>query len=259
MKRPQIMLVGLLVAGAIFLGGWLAALPGPEEAIAGFASSLEGRTPSQVHNVRLALAALEGRVIAPGEVFSFNRAVGPWTVDRGYRKAPVMYDGVALPAWGGGVCQAASTLYNAALLSGLEIVERHRHFWAPKYVALGRDAAVAFPEIDLRFRNPYPAPVRLRARLEGDRIKCRILSRHRPARSITLDREVSGVSQPVELLQPDPGLPPGCWRTRTRGHPGYSVALYRISADRGGTRRELISEDHYPTLNSVLRFGDKGS
>src|SRR3989337_693852 len=120
--------------------------------------------------------AVDGKVLQAGAEFSFNRTVGSWSADRGYVKAPVSYDGELIPSWGGGVCQVSSTLYNAALLAGLEILERHRHRFPARYVPPGQDAAVAQLDIDLRFRNPYRWPVRIEAEAEGDEVICRILS-----------------------------------------------------------------------------------
>src|SRR5687767_11452496 len=129
----------LLFCGAF---GFLRLLgaPNPQIEMAGYATSLLGRTSGQRHNARLAAEAINGKAIAPGEVFSFNRAVKSWSVDQGYVKAPVSFDGELVRAFGGGVCQTSSTLYNAALLAGLPIIERHPHVFRPQYIAPGRDA-----------------------------------------------------------------------------------------------------------------------
>jgi vancomycin resistance protein YoaR len=89
---------------------------------------------SQRHNARKAALSLDNQTIAPGATFSFNKVVKSWSWDQGYVKAPVSYDGELIPAYGGGVCQASTTLYNAVLLAGLPIVERHSHVFTPHYV-----------------------------------------------------------------------------------------------------------------------------
>ena len=76
-------------------------------------------------------------IVLPGQVFSFNKTVGSWTADRGYVRAPVSYDGELIKSWGGGVCQTSTTIYNAALMAGLEILERHHHHWPARYAPLG--------------------------------------------------------------------------------------------------------------------------
>src|SRR5690349_13198224 len=125
----------------------LMATPSPQVEIAGYATSLQGRTHGQRHNAELAAAALDGKTIAPGAVFSFNQTVKSWSLDEGYVKAPVSFDGELVRAYGGGVCQTSTTLYNAALLAGLPILERHPHVFRPQYITPGRDAAVAQPGI----------------------------------------------------------------------------------------------------------------
>jgi len=234
-------------AAVLALTAWVVQLPTEERQVAAFATGLHGRTQSQVHNLRLALAALDGQMVAPGRTFSFCRAVGPWTQDRGYRKAPVSYSGDLTLDWGGGVCQAATTLYNAALLAGLAIRERHRHYWPAAYVPPGQDAAVAYPNIDLRFRNTLHYPVRISARVEGESAVVRLLSRDRPP-AVWLDRKVLAVTPPITVTRP---------RTSSSspavflGQPGYEVALYRVSSG-ANARRELISRDSYPPQNRIM-------
>src|SRR5213594_2378751 len=108
----------VLLAGGGLLGR-LAAAPPAQVEIAGFATSLKGRTTSQRHNAILSAQELDGALIPPGRVFSFNHRVRTWSQDAGYVKAPVSYDGELVRAYGGGVCQTSTTLYNAALLAGL--------------------------------------------------------------------------------------------------------------------------------------------
>ncbi len=139
-------------------------LPRPvpiNKSLGGYVTTLDGRTRSQRANALRAARRVNGTVIKPGQTFSFNRTVGPWTRDAGYVKAPVSYDGVMVQDWGGGVCQTSTALYNAALIAGLDIPERHRHTRAPRYAPAGRDAAVAPNTADLLIHNPYPWPVRV--------------------------------------------------------------------------------------------------
>ena len=171
---PLAMLLGLLAFGGAF-AGWLAQSTPKERVLASFSTSLKGRTRGQKHNARLAARSLDNRVIPPQGVFSFNQTVRSWSVDGGYSKALVSYDGELVRAYGGGVCQTSTTLYNVALLAGLPILERHPHVFVPGYIAPGRDAAVAYPGIDLRFQNSNPYPLHIRARVRGDRLEISIL------------------------------------------------------------------------------------
>src|SRR5438034_768143 len=125
LRLPQIAMGAAFTALAGLLAVLFANLSGPparEIEIGGYATSLEGRTDSQRFNARKAAEALDGTVIGPGAVFSFNKVVKSWSFDQGFLKAPVSYDGELVRAYGGGVYQASTTLYNAALLAGLPIV-----------------------------------------------------------------------------------------------------------------------------------------
>ena len=104
------------------------------------------------HNIALALGAFNGLVVQKGETVSFNRVVGPRTRERGYAEAKIILDGQFVPGVGGGVCQASTTLFNAALLSGLTIDKSYNHSLAIAYVPIGRDAMVS-SAADLRFVN----------------------------------------------------------------------------------------------------------
>ncbi|HZT43687.1 MAG TPA: VanW family protein [Chthonomonadaceae bacterium] len=250
-----ILLVLLFVAGGLFYQ--LAAPQAPEVQIAGFATTLRGRTASQRYNARRAAEALDGKTIAPGAVFSFNRTVRSWSLDEGYVKAPVSYDGELVKAYGGGVCQTSTTLYNAALLAGLPIVERHSHVFAPHYVPPGRDAAVAQYNIDLRFRNPYPWPIRIRAEARNDRLDIRLLGRQRPSTHVEVTSEVLSAITPLRLtrvLHRREGAT-GRAYIRNPGATGYRVVTYRIFSRSGREiRRERLADDTYEAMNRIVQL-----
>ncbi|MCX8053155.1 MAG: VanW family protein [Armatimonadetes bacterium] len=244
-----------ILAGIALICGlaiWSSGAPVTEFTIGSYATALRGRTSSQIHNVRLATATINNIVIPPGGVFSFLRAVGPWTADRGYVRAPVSYDGELVRNWGGGVCQASSTLYNAALLAGLEIIERHRHHWPARYAPLGRDAAVAYSDIDLRFRNNLPKPIRIVGSIEGEKLVFRIISTYRPDYSIRVESRVRSVNRPTEVVHDRSGSGYGRWKLVNRGHPGFHVVTYRRFLTHDASRTEIVSEDRYPPLHRVI-------
>jgi vancomycin resistance protein VanW len=247
--RSALTLLALAVPLLACLGltAWVLRLPAGEREIASFSTPLRGRTQSQVHNVTLALNALDRTLIAPGEEFSFNETVGPWTADRGYRKASVSYSGERILDWGGGVCQASTTLYNAALLAGIPIAERHRHHWPAPYAPPGQDAAVAHPNIDLRFRNTLDSPIRISARVAGESVLVRLYSRAQ-TQPLYVEREILAVNEPTTVIR---ARLPGSFRSPVLGQPGYDVAVYRVFADPDG-RRELISRDSYPPQNRII-------
>lgn len=244
MRRASAAAGWLVAAGvAAALAIQLAATPPPSRLMAAYFTSLEGRTGSQRHNAHLALEQLRGAVVAPGETFSFNQTVGSLSRDQGFRRAPVSYNGTLIDDWGGGVCQTSTTLYNAALLAGLELVERHPHRFAPSYVPAGRDAAVAFSSVDLRFRNPYPFPVRFSGRIDGDRLVLEVWGKRVPAERPQIVQEVHGLQTPGTLVLEGPAP-----RVRNTGKAGSEVATYRVIGD----RRELLSLDSYPVMDRVV-------
>ena len=229
-----------------------------EVRLAGYVTPLEGRSPNQRYNAARAARALDGHVVPAGAVFSFNRTVRSWTWDAGYRKAPVSYEGEMVRAYGGGVCQTSTTLYNAALLAGLPIVERHRHVYAPRYAPPGRDAAVAQYDVDLRFRNPFSWPIRLRASADGGRLEVSIYGPHGPGGSVEVESEVLGVMAPRSLTHALPDSPerPESAFVRNPGAVGFRVVTYRV-VSRGGReiRRERLSDDTYPAMDRLVQVG----
>jgi vancomycin resistance protein VanW len=245
-----------LVSVTIVLGlaVWAGTQPGRWQTIGAYRTGLDGRTDSQIHNVRLSLKAIDGKILPPGAEFSFNRTVGSWSADRGYVKAPVSYDGELIPDWGGGVCQASTTLYNAALLAGLDILERHKHQFPARYAPPGQDAAVAQLDIDMRFRNPYQWPVKLTAEVEGNHVICRVLSQTPLNKSISIDREIRKITAPGRVIQvkDSGGGDDFRWRVVNRGAPGMEVAVYRNVSEGGKSKRTLISQDTYPPMNRLL-------
>lgn len=113
----------------------------------------------RVQNIILSTKALNNTLLLPGEVLSFNETVGPPTAERGYQLAPIIMGGEVVPGYGGGICQTATTLYNAALKAGLEILERHAHSIPIDYVPPGMDATIAYESLDLKFRNNRLTPI----------------------------------------------------------------------------------------------------
>lgn len=125
-------------------------------------------------NIATAARELDGLVLRPGGAFSFNEAVDPRITERGYREAPVLLEGRFTEDVGGGVCQVSTTLYNAALLAGLKVTLRAPHSRPVWYVALARDATVAYGLIDLKLQNPNPYPVAVSARAEEGELTVRV-------------------------------------------------------------------------------------
>lgn len=134
--------------------------------LARFTTYFDAGNTARAGNIALAASRIAGTVLEAGEEFSFNGTVGARTVENGFGEASVILEGKFVPGVGGGVCQASTTLMNAALRAGLEVTESRPHSLSVGYVPPSLDAMVSSSS-DLRFRNPYPFPVYINARTQG--------------------------------------------------------------------------------------------
>lgn len=140
------------------------------EAFPDFLSTYSTRYTSNADrttNLRLAASKINGTVLMPGEVFSYNKVVGRRTIAAGYKDAKIYQDGQVIDGLGGGICQISTTLFNAALYANLEIVERRNHQFVPSYVVAGRDATVVYGSQDFKFKNIRNYPIKINCSVSG--------------------------------------------------------------------------------------------
>lgn len=137
----------------------IAAAPAQPTLLSMYKTEFSPSATSRNTNIKKAASSINGKVVMPGEIFSFNNTIGPTSKARGYKLARVFHKGQERKGYGGGVCQVSSTLYNAADEAGMEIVERHPHSRRVYYVPKGRDAATSYGSSDFKFRNNYNFPV----------------------------------------------------------------------------------------------------
>lgn len=156
----------------------IAGVKNSREVISTFSTDYSNSTEDRKFNIRLALKSLNGVVVKAGEEFSFNKAVGKRTEERGYKKALVIYKGNYTLGVGGGVCQVSSTLYNAWLLAGLDTVSIKAHSLPSSYVDLSRDATVS-EYIDMVLLNPLPSDVQIKTSYDDNSITIQILGAKR--------------------------------------------------------------------------------
>ncbi len=210
------------------------------------------------HNLRLAASKLNETVLRPGEVFSFNETVGERVVDAGYREAPIFIDGEVRPSTGGGICQIASTTYNAALLADLDMIERHHHSRPVDYVPTGRDATVYWGQYDLKFRNSLNHPILLLAEVGSSEVTIRFLGSREDDATVEITREgLSRVGHETREV-PDPELEEGKTEVEKPGRDGWRVTVYRKST-RGGVvvRDERLHTDYYVPQTEIIRVGTR--
>jgi len=218
--------------------------------IANFSTTLTGRTPGQLHNLRTALQRLSGTVVRPNDVFSLNHRLGERTSLRGYREAPTIWNGMVIDTPGGGLCQLSSTLYNAALLANLPIVERHPHLYAVASVGPGRDAALLDDRLDLRFRNNLPFPLTLEGAIEGERLIVRLKGPGWKKAEVSIHVERLSTIAPPRI--PRAALT-GRQAGSSAGAPGMAVRAWRLVRLDGRQSRELLSEDRYAPEPAVAQ------
>ena len=207
-------------------------------------------------NLRLAASRLNGKVILPGETFDFNGVVGPRDEAHGYRVAKVIADGELVDGMGGGTCQVAGTLHGAALFAGLEIVKRTPHTRPSYYIKMGLDAAVAYPGITLRLRNPFPFAVVLKETVVGGVVRAEVLGPKR-SRVVTFIRKIEEVIPFPQRDVNDDKLPEGKRVVTQRGIPGFKVRRYRIVREGPNAVREK-TDDVYPPTLQIVHVGTAG-
>jgi vancomycin resistance protein YoaR len=213
-------------------------------------------------NIKLISETVNGTEIKPGEIFSVNELVGERTVEKGYRDAPAISDGILVEEVGGGICQLAGTLYNAALLADMEIVERVRHTWPSDYLPIGQDSTLNWKNKDLKIKNTSEYSIYISAVFEDLRVKVKLYGQP-PEDGVTIKVQ----NEIVQELLPGKtevrytrGLPDGAVQTVRRAKKGYKVNVYRIYY-KGGVEidRQLVSTDVYPPLNKIILVGNQNT
>lgn len=159
--------------------------------LSSFSTRFPSSTSNRTSNIRLAVQAIDGVVLMPGERFSFNEVVGRRTAANGYKLAGVYINGQKGEGIGGGICQVSSTLYNAALLSETKVAQRTSHGMPVPYVALGRDATVDYGTIDLVLENNFDHPIALSCSVDGTTLTCRVLGPEKPLNDVSIVTEVA--------------------------------------------------------------------
>ena len=134
-------------------------------------SSFAGSPNSRKHNIALGASQYQGLLIKPGEEFSFNKSLGEVTATEGYLPELVIKNNQTVPEYGGGLCQVSTTLFRAAVYSGLEITKRSNHSYPVVYYGTpGFDATIYPPSPDLAFKNNTPGYILIQQKIEGSKL-----------------------------------------------------------------------------------------
>ena len=212
-----------------------------------------GRTGGQANrgrNVEVAAARLNGVVLYPGDILSFNGVVGARSLENGFQKAGEIFKGEMIEGVGGGTCQVASTFHAAAFFGGLDIVERLPHSRPSAYIPLGLDATVVYPSIDLKVKNPYAFPIVVHAFTDGTKIKVELLGKAHPV-EVSYGRDVLGTFPFTrKIVEED-------WVTKPtikqKGIKGIQIRRSRVLAFHDGQKRVETSTDLYPPTIEIYR------
>jgi vancomycin resistance protein YoaR len=213
---------------------------------------------NRIHNVHLLGDILNGTLVRPGEVFSFNRVLGPRTPERGFLEGQAIVGGVLVPSIGGGVCQTATTIFNTAFEAGLPIIERHNHAYYISHYPLGRDATVSWGGPDLRFGNDMKHGILIKVSYTDSTFTVSFYgtNEERKVEATTSDR--TNFTNPSLHFAIDPNAPPRSVRETTASEPGFDVTVTRKVFEHGKLLREADFFTRYTPENPVKVFGPGG-
>lgn len=209
------------------------------------------------YNIRHAADTLDGMVIMPGETFSMNSALGPRTIENGYRDAKVILADELVDGPGGGVCQVTTTLYVAVLKAMLNVTERMHHSFTLGYVPPGQDATIADGYIDFKFKNDKDYPLSINAEVTGGNINIRILSKKMNQYTVKLRSEILEVTdpEPDEIIR-DKTLAPGQTIVVKEAKQGKRVQVFREVYDKNGVliEKTKVTDDIYRPIRGQIRI-----
>ncbi len=219
----------------------------PSIVLSEYETDFAKRGGPRVKNIARAARYLDGTLMAPGEVWSFNHTVGPRTLERGFVDAPVIVADEVEPGVGGGVCQVATTLFAAGVLGGLDVVKRRSHSRPSGYAPLGLDATVIDGEVDLQLRNPYPVPIIVHAFLPvPTRIRIEMLGTALPGK-VEHSYTVTKSEDFFRKVLRHPELAPDQVKRHQKGIPGYDVvSTVRTRYVDGSERVRHYNSTYYP-------------
>lgn len=221
---------------------------GIKELIASGTSLFQHSIESRIYNVTLAASRLNGILVAPGETFSFDKALGDVSSFTGYKQAYVIQNGKTVLGDGGGVCQVSTTLFRAILNAGLPVVERHAHAYRVGYyeedAPPGLDATVYVPSVDLKFKNDTRNYILIQTSVDPNVLRLTFnLYGTKDGRSVEISQPVitNQTPPPPDLYQDDPTLPKGVIKQVDFSAPGATSTFQRTVTKDGVT---LISEKY---------------
>lgn len=217
-----------------------------------------GADADRANNLRLACQALDGKTLEPGETFSFNDTLGQRTTGKGYRYAKADPNSDEDVVVGGGITQAASTLYYCALLSEMEITARSSHAFPVSYIDYGLDADIQWNRTDLKFKNTTSFPVKIEAEANASSVSVRILGTDQRSYYVKLESRIQNTYVPdteyKDLAEDNQdGYRDG--DVIQKGRSGFHIKSYKLKYDRQTNElisREALADSRYQTVNEII-------
>jgi vancomycin resistance protein YoaR len=230
---------------------------GVREVVSTFTTTFNAGDVPRVHNISLIARAAHGRLIRPGQVFSMNEATGQRTAAKGYRTAHVIQNGEIVDGLGGGVCQAGTTMFNAAFLAGLPVVERRNHSLHISHYPMGRDATLNWPGTDLKFRNDSPYGIYITGRATPSTLTFTLWSTSRGYKVRSSTSAARNFRSPPTRYEDDPTLAKGEEVVEESGASGFDVTVSRTVTKGGQVIRRDSFVSNYIPWTRVVRRGTK--
>lgn len=224
-----------------------------QDELSSYTTQYNGNDVNRTNNLRLATQKINGTILNPGQVFSYNNTVGRRTYEEGYRDAKVYVGGEVVDGMAGGICQVSSTLYAAVCYADLKIVSRTNHQLTVGYVPLGLDATVVYGAIDFKFSNNTSAPIKIVASAGGGSLNIKILGTNDdPGKKVTMSSTTIATHPFTEIVRENKDVEPGKTVIKQRGSDGYTVSTYRIVTKNGVTiKNEFMGNSKYSPTNLI--------
>lgn len=224
-----------------------------------FSTSFSSSGAARSKNLQVGSAKIDGHVLMPGETLSGYECMQPFTTANGYSTAAAYENGQVVDSVGGGVCQIATTLYNAALQAELEITQRQNHSMVVGYVKPSMDAAIAGTYKDIKVTNNYSTPIYVEGGTSGRTLTFTIYGKEtRPAnREVIYESKTISVNSPGDpKIQVDPSMAPGTRRQVQSAHTGMKSELWKVvKVDGVETERTLLNKDTYMASKAIVLVG----
>jgi vancomycin resistance protein YoaR len=228
--------------------------------ISSYTTSFSTADASRSGNIKIAAEAIDGSLVLPGEIFSMNKGVGPRIAAKGYQEAHVIVNGELTTGMAGGICQATTTVYNAALLANFQIVQRKGHGLKVGYVKAGRDATISGDYIDFRFKNTNKNPIFIHTIVNAGKVTVEIFgANEHPGQTVDI---ISTVLEKIPPPEPeyikDPTLYIGTEKVESKAIQGLkSIAYRKVYQDGKLIKDELLSKDKYKAARAKILIGTK--